>query len=230
MKFPNRLLLLDLDGVLVHERDDQASGPKEILLLHKCLPEFLMGFSAPVMIVTHRSRAEARQVLDSIGVERRTLAGCVAAEDLLRTALTSGHLFAPMRRGLRKSLILRSLCRSLSLSPSQIAFVDDKRENVEDMLTVGIGLGLIAPFDPRRKDALKTFELDQLHDVFFHWACGNFEFAVASEPHRLNSVERNANFLPVTMRKDIPLSGKTFNFLRSAVRRSRKALNERPPR
>ena len=76
------LLLLDLDGVVVYEAAPPHVEAVELILLHDLLDNALQGLGIPVVVLTHRSRAEAAVILRSARLERG-LAGVIAAEDIL---------------------------------------------------------------------------------------------------------------------------------------------------
>ena len=75
------LLLLDLDGVVAIEMVPPQVARLEIILLHELLHEMLSGISVPVVVLTHRSRAEANLILQLAGLTSKEVAGVIAAED-----------------------------------------------------------------------------------------------------------------------------------------------------
>ena len=101
------LLLLDLDGVVAIEIVPPQVARLEIILLHESLlHEMLSGISVPVVILTHRSRAEANLILQLAGLTSKEVAGVIAAEDILRAAVKSSRRWLLLRHGLKKSWIL----------------------------------------------------------------------------------------------------------------------------
>ncbi len=52
------LLLLDLDGVVVFESGPPRLAELEILRLHETIVDRLAEFGVPVVVLTHRSRAD----------------------------------------------------------------------------------------------------------------------------------------------------------------------------
>lgn len=139
------LLLLDLDGVVVMEVAPPHVLKLEIILLHELLDEILCSIGVPVVVLTHRSRAEAYLILQSAGLTSRAVAGVCAAEDILKAALKSGRRWFLLWHGLKKSWILAEVERRYGVARRDIAFVDDKHDNLEDMLRNGIGLAILAP-------------------------------------------------------------------------------------
>jgi hypothetical protein len=139
------LLLLDLDGVVVFESEPPFLPELEILRLHAKLNPLLQGLDASVVVLTHRSRAEAARILEAAGVDLSRLAGIMAAEDLLRAGLRHGGIGGLIRWGLRKSWILPVVEERFGISRQHTAFIDDRLDNLHDLLDHGLGLALHAP-------------------------------------------------------------------------------------
>jgi hypothetical protein len=138
------LVLLDLDGVVVFEVEPPFAATTELILLHENFDRELDALGIPVVVLTHRSRREARHILQVAGVATTALAGVIAAEDLFM----AGVCHAPARmlkRGLRKDLALTALERRFGIDRSQIAFIDDRVDNLRDLVAAGIGLAIHAP-------------------------------------------------------------------------------------
>jgi hypothetical protein len=124
-----------------------------------------------VVIVTHRSRAEARTILQLAGLTLSTsVAGIVAAEDILNAALRLGKPWQLLRRGLCKSWSLSVVEKRYGIARSKFAFVDDKIENLTDMLDHGVGLALHAPssFAPDGS-SLVSFDFEQIDHALEQW-------------------------------------------------------------
>ncbi len=164
------LLLLDLDGVVVFECGPPLLETLEILRLHQGLAGRLAAIEAPVVVLTHRSRREARHILHVAGVADGALAGLIAAEDLFVAGLRHAPV-ALFSRGLRKSLILPVLERRYGTPRARFALIDDRLDNLRDLLGVGIGLGLLAP-SAIDGDRLETFDFNQATSYFAAWATG----------------------------------------------------------
>lgn len=176
-----RLLLLDLDGVVVFESGPPMLPGREILRLHAGLEAALRGLGAPVVVLTHRSRREALHILDAAGLPRDALAGVLAAEDLFRAGLRHGGARGLLRWGLRKSWVLPLVEERFGVPPGRTAFVDDRLDNLEDLLGHGLGLALHAPSDIATGDAgLVSFELDEAVRLFAAWAAGTLPGGLVS--------------------------------------------------
>jgi hypothetical protein len=147
MTAPDRLLLLDLDGVVVFESGPPLLQQLEILRLHDELNPLLDQLDGAVVILTHRSRAEAARILQAAGVNLSRLAGIMAAEDLLRAGFRQGGPIGLIRWGLRKSWILPVVEQRFGVSRGHTAFIDDRLDNLHDLLDHGLGLALHAPSD-----------------------------------------------------------------------------------
>ena len=106
------MLLLDLDGVVVFEAEPPLVPATELILLHEGLGTALDALGIPVVVLTHRSRREARQILRAAGLAVKALSAVIAAEDLFM----AGVRHAPLqlfKRGLRKDLVLSVLERRI---------------------------------------------------------------------------------------------------------------------
>jgi len=165
-----KLLLLDLDGVVALECDPPIVARREILRLHRSLDRLTRGLGERVVVVTHRSRAEAWRILKAVGVTPDELAGVRAAEDLLIAGLSLGALPTVLRHGLRKSLILPGLAREMSVLPRDVAFIDDVERNIDDLLSHGIGLGIHVPSHlDEGGEGYVSFDLDDAVAAFEAW-------------------------------------------------------------
>jgi hypothetical protein len=69
----------------------------------------------------------------------------IAAEDLCAEALRRGRWLALARGGLRKSFALSLVERRDLIARRDMAVIDDKPRNLEDLLRHGVGLALHAP-------------------------------------------------------------------------------------
>jgi len=169
---PSRILLLDLDGVLAFEREDAAAGSAQILRLHRDVAERLAVLAIPVVVLTHRSRAEARTILRSVGLGPEQLLTVMAAEDLAASALQSGAWISIFRHGLRKRLIFFRLQKRYGVQPDAMAMIDDRMENLDDLLDAGLGLALHAPSALDARGVLTSFDLDHAFARLEAWRDG----------------------------------------------------------
>jgi len=164
------LLLLDLDGVVVIEIAPPHVAKLEIILLHELIDEILGNVHVPIVVLTHRSRAEANLILQSAGLTDREVAAVIAAEDILKAALKSGRRWLLLRHGLKKSWILPEVEKRYGVARRDIAFIDDRHDNLEDMLENGIGLAILAP-SGMAIDGLNlvSFDLKQIVRLLEDW-------------------------------------------------------------
>jgi hypothetical protein len=169
MSSTRTVLLLDLDGVVIFEAEPPHLASVEILLLHNTLGEILNKTESPVVVVTHRSRAEAHRILEAAGLTSDVLSGIVAAEDLFWAGLRHHGLFVLARKGLRKSLILPLIEKQLGIPRSRMALIDDRLDNLEDMLANGIGLTLLAPSLMENGDSIVSFDAKEAVEAFLDW-------------------------------------------------------------
>jgi hypothetical protein len=167
-----RALLLDLDGVVVLE--PRAPGTaREILRLHDDLAASLAALGLPVIVLTHRSRAEARVILEAAGLSSGRLHRLVAAEDLCAEALRRLRLLALLRGGLRKSFALSLVERRDGIARRDMAVIDDRPANLDDLRRHGVGLALLAPAQPPDgAGGLTTFDFAEAAAAIARWIAG----------------------------------------------------------
>ena len=164
------MVLLDLDGVVIFEAEPPLVSAREIILLHQNLGAENDPQGIPVVVLTHRSHQEAQLILEAAGLDvTTTLAAVIAAEDLFM----AGIRHAPRRmfgRGLRRDLVLPILERRFFVHPSRIAFIDDRADNLEDLLTAGLGLAIHAPsYLNADRQLLMTFDLTDACSAIRNW-------------------------------------------------------------
>jgi hypothetical protein len=162
------LLLLDLDGVVVYEVAPPRVEKLELILLHDLLVNTLQAVGVPVVVLTHRSRAEATVILNSAGLEK-DVAGLMAAEDILNAAFTYGTPWQLLRKGLRKSWVLPAVERRYRVDRKNIAFIDDRLDNIEDLISNGIGVALHAPSGINDDGSLIGFDFEQAMQMLREW-------------------------------------------------------------
>jgi hypothetical protein len=224
MKAMAYVMALDLDNVLACEVDDDSGKGTRIIGIHRKLPEIIGTLNAQRAIVTHRSRREAVGILAALGIDRNMITETFAAEDLLRSAVLNRNLRRLFRDGLRKSYILPRLCRRYRVPPCRIAFIDDRVENVHDMLRSGVGLGLVAPWRQIEENTFLSFDFEKLVATVNHWI-------------NCSSREQQASclkFLETSPRAIVPSGGdaafngpfgsRVFNFCRRTVKAGRGIL------
>jgi hypothetical protein len=163
-----QMLLLDLDGVLVFEAEPPLVATTELLLLHETFASDIAALGMPVVILTHRSRREANHILQATGLAPR-LSGVIAAEDVF----LAGVRHAPLRmlaKGLRKDLVLSVVEQKFGVERSRLAFIDDRIDNLEDLVTAGLGLAIHAPSDQATdQTVLTTFDFGEACKLIRAW-------------------------------------------------------------
>jgi hypothetical protein len=181
------LLLLDLDGVVAYEIGPPLFVRLEIIVLHELLDKVLHNIGVPVVVVTHRSRTEAHLILKSAGLTRGEFADVLTAEDILTAALKSRQRWRLLQLGLRKSWILPEVETRHKVARRDIAFIDDRLDNLEDMRASGIGLGLLAPSGVSDDGSkLISFDINQIGSLLKDW---NYQ----GTPHILTLAAREIN-------------------------------------
>ena len=180
-------IVLDIDGVIAMEVSMGTPPSDEILLLHKELKTSLEKFDAEIIFLTHRSRQEAAAILKAAGLETRWTRNCLTANDILWSALASGQLLTLFRYGLRKNLVLPLLKKRFGFRPEQILFLDDRQDNVVNMLQGGVGCGLVAPSVINGPDMISTFDFEEVIDIFRNWQSrGQMNGSFNASVRRLN--------------------------------------------
>ncbi len=86
----------------------------------------------------------------------------MAAEDILSAALAYGTLWQLLRKGLRKSWALPAIERRYRVDRKNIAFIDDRLDNIEDLVGNGVGLALHAPSGINNDGSIITFDFQQV--------------------------------------------------------------------
>jgi hypothetical protein len=214
------MLLLDLDGVVVFEAEAPWVPAKELILLHENLGRELDKLGMPIAVLTHRSRREARQILETAGLDgMAALAGVIAAEDLFLAGIRQvrGRMLS---RGLRKDLVLPILERRFLVKRSNVAVIDDRADNLQDLLAAGLGLAIHAP-SYLLKDRLISFDVEDALSAIRNWTPNKHQSKIISLPpreiltsswlrtgvntsahgrHVFNIARRAGNFLRLTLR------------------------------
>lgn len=155
-------LLLDLDGVLVHEMESSASEARELLRLHPELSAQLAQVGMPIFVLTHRSRAEAKQILGALEIPSELVRACFSANDLAWAALRGRQFRSVISSGLLKRLILQELAAKHGHKAADVAFVDDRKVNIDDMAGAGVGLTLHAPTGLTSDGSLISFDFTEV--------------------------------------------------------------------
>lgn len=166
----DKLLLLDLDGVLVTEGSGDTKIGSEIIAIHERLSEQLANIKMPVAVLTHRSRGEALQIINALGLCNFNFAAIFTANDIFISGLRYKGLSFLLKNGSRKSIILSQIEKSFNIPAVNVALIDDRLCNVEDLLEAGAGLGLNAPSAKLIEGTqLQAFDLAAAFEKVRHW-------------------------------------------------------------
>ncbi len=191
-----KLLLIDLDGVLVTDGDGDTKIGREILIVHPGLSEKLKYLNLPVAVVTHRTRREADQILTALNISKDSLEGVYSANDIVLSALAKGRLSRLLRHGALKSLILSRINEKLNIPALSVAFIDDRIENIEDMRSCGVGMTIHVPKARLlESDTMETFNIDEAIASLQEWSNEN-------EYDGISPVQRSINLEPVIKKID----------------------------
>ncbi|HTJ56938.1 MAG TPA: HAD family hydrolase [Devosiaceae bacterium] len=171
----NIVLVLDLDGVVVFEATPPAWVRAELLLLHRELTSVIAELGVDVAILTHRSRREADRILHSAGIVEGERLRLFSAEDLFRAGRQRGGWRGLWAGGLKKSAVVPEIELLFGVARSDIVFVDDRLDNVDDLLQAGIGLAMLAPSALAADGSLTSFSISEVTDVIGRWRDGQME-------------------------------------------------------
>jgi hypothetical protein len=106
--------------------------------------------------------------LSSAGLQKG-VAGLVAAEDILSAAFAYGTPWQLLRKGLRKSWALPAIERWYGVDRKNIAFIDDRLDNIHDLVGSGVGIALHAPSGINEDGSLISFDFEQVVRVLRDW-------------------------------------------------------------
>lgn len=180
------VLLVDIDGVVIFEAERQEPASSQIFFLHKNLDRSLLKWRQTMFFVTHRSRREARRILQLAGIRPSLYVKLIAAEDLFQAAVDAGQIREAIKRGLLKSFALPLIERVSWQKRDKVVMLDDRQHNLDAMLDAGVGLALKAPIgiDGDHK-VITSFDLRHTLDSLSDWYrnradCRQIELAPAS--------------------------------------------------
>jgi hydroxymethylpyrimidine pyrophosphatase-like HAD family hydrolase len=194
MQASKKLLLIDLDGVLVTDGDGDTRIGREILIVHPEFSEKLKYLNLPVAVVTHRTRREADQILAALNISNEILVSVYSANDIVLSALAKGRLRTLLQQGSLKSLVLSRINEKLHIQTSSMAFIDDRIANIEDMHSCGVGMTIHVPKARLiESDMMETFNIDEAIASLQEWC---------SEKDGISSVQRSINLKPVIKKID----------------------------
>ncbi|MDO6461354.1 hypothetical protein Q4485_11645 [Granulosicoccaceae sp. 1_MG-2023] len=160
MGLSNPCLLLDLDCATIYGGNPRDGLRGDVVLLHPQIAAVLNKAPFDVILLTHRSAAQAatlRRALEARGCQFRD---CISARELFYSALRAGRWRCLVGKGLSKAFALDYLKRRYGLSPEATVLLDDRQENLDEMLSAGCRRAVRAPFaapaDMSRPDAHYT--------------------------------------------------------------------------
>jgi hypothetical protein len=162
------LLLLDLDGVTVL-RVTEPGRTQMTVILQPTLIDAVSNLGFRVVILTHRSRAEAEQIVRAIVVDAAKMPLILAAEDLVKAAVRDGQIFKLLRRGIQKAFAVPYLERACGVSRDRMAVLDDNEGNIRTMIAAGVGLKVLAPTALLNDQVVRTFRSDVLLELLNNW-------------------------------------------------------------
>ncbi len=219
-----RALLVDLDGVLVLERARPGIRAPELFLLCPDIRESLNRFDSPIVVITHRSRKEARKILGVLGLTKAPITLVLAAEDLFWAGIRKNGGLGLLFQGHRKSLALQIVRQELGVLPCDAAMIDDRPENLKDLLAGGLGLAVLAPCEiDETNGTMITFQHEEFIRLFLQWEKGEAikGGSVQLQPVKKHLCEMISSGLN-TKREGLH----AFNLARLAVRTFREAVKK----
>jgi hypothetical protein len=155
------ILFVDLDEVLV-TRLSVSPDEETIVMIQPAAESKLKDRFGQLMILTHRSRKEALQIVNKINGLQCFAKDLVAAEDIIRAAILTGQIFSLLRNGIEKKLYLPIAERKYGINRRRFAILDDNPSNVDGILNSGGGLGLLAPKPEINGGEVTTFDFDKV--------------------------------------------------------------------
>ncbi len=195
-----RLLLVDLDGVLVYTM--AVAGKSEtVVKIHPNAPEIFERNAARMGILTHRARPEAEQIVSGLGINPDRLVCFFSAHDIWRSTIRDGNILRLLRDGTRKSFILRHLELRHGIRRENVAILDDMPAIAREMLNAGAGLAMVVP--PIARPLSPNFSLEAAVSIFDAWCLDRIEdhapirlvsesgYLVESGSSRIFEVKRN---------------------------------------
>lgn len=198
-----RLLLVDLDGVLVCTQETTEKS-ETVVEIHPNTPRIFERNAARMGILTHRARPEAEQIISELGINPDSLNCFFSAHDLWRCAIRDGNTLRLLRHGTRKSFILSHLELRHDIRREHVAILDDMPAIAREMLNAGAGLAMVAP--PTARTSSPGFSLEAAVSIFDAWCLGRIEvhdpftlkgessYLAKSGPGRTFKIKRDKGF------------------------------------
>lgn len=212
-----KLLLLDLDGVMVAGERTGRGGTEELRLLHPELPDLLIKRNFEIILFTHRAYADAqaiRKALHKMGVP---ILHCISAREMLLSALKQTRFIELLLGGLSKKYGVASVVQKYGASVSGLTLIDDRVEILNEVLAEGIGQGLHAPFEVQHEQLI-SFDFAQ---AIKHLDAIHTDQAV---PISLVAVKKSISDLPVIISISANTSTKLSLLVRKLIRKTRQLV------
>lgn len=181
-----RILLFDIDGVLVSECKDRNNGHRALFKLHTDPAGILDSLCLPYGFLTHRSRHEAQRIIAALGIHPGKATILVCANDMVGEALRSGKLLSLLSRGILKNYAIPLVCRRLKLRPESIAVIDDLQINLDRLNEEHVGLLIKAPGSNLvgSKEAI-SFDPSELSACIESWVTGTMNQRIVLKERQL---------------------------------------------
>ena len=163
------MLLLDLDCVTIYGGNPRDGLDSKIRLLHPELGNEISKLKIPVVLLTHRSRQDADYIRKQLETYNVSITDLVSSRELFLAALYRLKFADLLKTGLSKSYALDWLEKRYSISREYMVLIDDRRENLQELLNAGMRKGILTPFTDNSADfsdpALVSFRFGQLHEL-----------------------------------------------------------------
>ncbi len=190
------MLLLDLDCVTIYGGSPRDGLSKEIYLLHPELSTALNRLDWPVVLLTHRARRDADLIRSYLEKHNCQFVDCISSRELFRSALLSFSFVKLFTKGLSKSFALNWLEKKYDITRDQMILIDDRSENLKELINNGMKYGVLAPFE-----LLDESQNEQeVHSFDFHQVIDWIETKLPDSPSHLfeaKAVKKNLTNLPV---------------------------------
>ncbi len=185
-----KLLLVDLDGVLITNSWPENQANQICYLLHEDnIGQEIANNGQTIAVLTHRHKAEAEQILEFLRIDSTHIAQCYSAQELWFCAKKYHPILSTIIGGMKKSLILPLIKAELGYHPQDIAMIDDRLDVLSDMSNHGVGLTILAPFQGNSSQNTSqtiTFSFSEALTVFNKWSNSKS----ANKPQHISLKER----------------------------------------
>lgn len=211
------VLLLDLDCVTIYGGNPRDGLSPQVYQLHPDMAGLMRGINLKVVLFTHRSKQESELILRFFERQGIQFSACISAKELFYSALAQCRFLDLLSRGLSKKHGIRRVARQFKTSADNLVLIDDRLENLQDVLKEGTCHAIHAPFQ-KTPDGVRTFEFSELLEIL--------RSDLKTRPGgviRLNTVERAVASLPV-IGEITETRADTFEAFRILAKRVRNTL------